>query len=388
MLSEPFLFCEISMPFSTLGLNEPILSAVEGQGYTQPTDIQTQAIPHILAGKDVLGCAQTGTGKTAAFALPILQRLLAHPLPTKKQASRHVKPIRCLVLSPTRELAAQIDESFAVYGAGTGLKHTVIFGGVRQKSQTHALHSGVDIVVATPGRLIDLMAQGHVDLRSLEIFVLDEGDRMLDMGFIDDIWHILSYVPEHRQSLLFSATIPAKIMSLAKAILHEPVEVHVAPEMPAAETIEQRMYLVEWGERDGLLKYLLATENVTRALVFTQTKRRADMVAKALVRDGMKVDVIHSDRPMVARMPREAEVYIHRIGRTGRAGEQGIALSFCTVEERSLLDDIEELLGQEIPIIEDHPHPSPLPRQRKAAPAEPKTTGLFQTRRPGRRKRF
>ena len=419
------MFCEISMPFSTLGLNEPILSAVEGQGYTQPTDIQTQAIPHILAGKDVLGCAQTGTGKTAAFALPILQRLLAHPLPTKKQASRHVKPIRCLVLSPTRELAAQIDESFAVYGAGTGLKHTVIFGGVRQKSQTHALHSGVDIVVATPGRLIDLMEQGHVDLRSLEIFVLDEGDRMLDMGFIDDIWHILSYVPEHRQSLLFSATIPAKIMSLAKAILHEPVEVHVAPEMPAAETIEQRMYLVEWGERDGLLKYLLATENVTRALVFTQTKRRADMVAKALVRDGMKVDVIHSDRPMVARkramdnfrsgkvpvliasdiaargidideishvinyeLPREAEVYIHRIGRTGRAGEQGIALSFCTVEERSLLDDIEELLGQEIPIIEDHPHPSPLPRQRKAAPAEPKTTGLFQTRRPGRRKRF
>ena len=413
------------MPFKSLGLKEPALSAVEAEGYSEPTEIQIQAIPSVLAGKDMIGCAQTGTGKTAAFALPIIQRLLEHPLPKKKQSGRHVRPIRCLILSPTRELAAQIGDSIKAYSVGSGLKNTVVFGGVRQKAQTRALHAGVDIVVATPGRLIDLIGQGHVDLQSLEVFVLDEADRMLDMGFIDDIWQILSYVPEHRQSLLFSATIPMKIKSLANAILNDPVEVHVAPEMPAADTIEQRLYLVEWADKSSLLKHLLEHEDVTRALVFTQTKRRADMVVRELKAAGFKADVIHSDRPMVARkkamenfksgkkpilvasdiaargldvdeishvinfeLPFEPEVYVHRIGRTGRAGAKGVAMSFCTVEERSILDDIETLLGAPIPIIEDQPHPSFLPRKLKEEKPAPKTTGLFQTRRPGRRRKL
>ncbi len=413
------------MPFKSLGLNEPTLSAIEAEGYSEPTAIQTQAIPAVLAGKDMMGCAQTGTGKTAAFSLPILQRLIENPLPKKKQSGRHVRPIRCLILSPTRELAAQIDNSIKAYSAGSGLKHTVVYGGVRQRSQTSALRAGVDIVVATPGRLIDLIEQGHVDLSSLEIFVLDEADRMLDMGFVDDIWQILSYVPEKRQSLMFSATMPMKIRSLANAILHDPVEVHVTPEMPAADTIEQRLYLVEWADKSALLKHLLEQEEVTRVLVFTQTKRRADMVVRELKTAGFKADVIHSDRPMVARkkamenfrsgkkpiliasdiaargldvdevshvinfeLPQEPEVYVHRIGRTGRAGLRGVAMSFCTVEERSILDDIEKLLGEPIPIIADQPYPSFLPRKRKEEPPEPKTTGLFQTRRPSRRRRL
>ena len=413
------------MPFKSLGLNEPTLSAIEGEGYSEPTPIQAQAIPHVLAGKDMLGCAQTGTGKTAAFSLPIIQRLLEHPLPGKKQAGRHVRPIRCLILSPTRELAAQIGESIKAYGGGSGLKYTVVFGGVRQRSQTRALREGVDIVVATPGRLIDLIGQGHVDLHSLEIFVLDEADRMLDMGFIDDIWQILSYVPEKRQSLLFSATMPTKIRSLANALLHDPVEVHVAPEMPAADTIDQQLYLVEWADKSGLLKNLLENEDVTRALIFTQTKRRADMVVRELKGAGFKADVIHSDRPMYARkramdnfksgkkpilvasdiaargldvdevshvinfeLPQEAEVYVHRIGRTGRAGAKGVAMSFCSVEERVTLDEIEKLLGEPIPVVEDQPFASFLPRKPKEEKPAPKTTGLFHTRRPGRKRRL
>ncbi len=413
------------MPFSTLGLNEPILSTIEAEGYTQPTPIQERAIPPILAGQDVLGCAQTGTGKTAAFALPILQRFLEHPLPRKKQSSRHGRPIRCLILSPTRELAAQIGLSLQTYGAGTNLKHTAIFGGVQQHSQTRDLHRGVDLVVATPGRLIDLIGQGHVDLHSLEVFVLDEADRMLDMGFIEDIWNILSYVPEHRQSLLFSATIPSNIRSLANTFLHEPVDIHIAPEMPVVGQIEQRLYFVEWVHKSDLLKHLLASENITRALVFTQTKRRADVVVGELRAAGLPADVIHSDRPQVARnrvmknfrsgkkpiliasdiaargldvddvshvinyeLPQEAEVYVHRIGRTGRAGARGVAMSFCTVGDRLLLDEIESLLGGPIPIIEDHPHASALAPNRKSISLGRKPAGLYRNRRPGRRRKL
>ncbi|MBN1941999.1 MAG: DEAD/DEAH box helicase [Phycisphaerae bacterium] len=412
------------MPFQTLGLQEPILSAVQAEGYTEPTPIQSLAIGSVLQGRDVLGCAQTGTGKTAAFSLPILQRLLEHPHPTKKQADHHARPVRCLILSPTRELTAQIGEAIEVYGAGTGLSHTVIFGGVRQRGQTRALREGVDIVVATPGRLLDLIGQGHVNLGQLEVFVLDEADRMLDMGFIEDIWRILSYVPEHRQTLLFSATMPAKIQHLANAILRDPVEIRVTPETPVIDTIEQRVYLVEWANRSDLLKHLLSTENVTRALIFTQTKRRADVLVRELKLAGFKVDVIHSDRNQQARkralenfrsgkrpilvasdiaargldvddvshvinyeLPREAEVYVHRIGRTGRAGSRGVSMSFCTLEERTLLTDIEKLIGQPVTIIEDHPYPSNLPRLTKKPETRPNPNSVRSNRRPtGRRK--
>ncbi|MCK5114516.1 MAG: DEAD/DEAH box helicase [Phycisphaerae bacterium] len=413
------------MAFSKLGINEPILSAVAAEGYTIPTQIQAEAIGPILAGKDMMGCAQTGTGKTAAFALPILQRLLEHPLPKKKQSDRHVRPIRVLILSPTRELANQIGESIKVYRGESGLEYAVIYGGVRQKPQTTALHHGVDIVVATPGRLIDLMNQGHVDLHSLEVFVLDEADRMLDMGFIDDIWKILSYVPEKRQSLLFSATMPDKIRSLANAILHDPVEVHIAPEMPAADTIEQRLYFVEWAEKTALLRDMLATEEVTRALIFTRTKRQADMVTGGLKQAGVKVDVIHSDRRQKDRqralenfrsgkvpilvasdiaargldvddishvinyeLPQEPEVYIHRIGRTGRAGQRGVSASFCSFGEHLMLEEIEKILGYKIPIIEDHPYASVLAPKPKEETAPRKITGVTRNRRPGRKRKF
>ncbi len=412
------------MPFRSLGLQEPILSAVEAEGYTEPTEIQSQAIGPVLQGRDVLGCAQTGTGKTAAFSLPILQRLMEHPRPTKKQAEHHAHPIRCLILSPTRELTAQIGECIDAYGKGTGLKHVVIFGGVRQKGQTSALRSGVDIVVATPGRLLDLIGQGHVDLGQVEVFVLDEADRMLDMGFIEDIWRILSYIPDQRQSLLFSATMPAKIQHLARAILHDPVDIRVTPEMPVTDTIEQRVYLVDWPHRSELLKHLLATEDVTRALIFTQTKRRADVLVQELKIAGFKADVIHSDRNQQARkralenfrsgkkpilvasdiaargldvddvshvinyeLPREAEVYVHRIGRTGRAGSRGVSMSFCTLEERTLLTDIEKLLGQPVRIVEDHPFPSATPRMIKKPEMKPNPNSVRSNRRPtGRRK--
>lgn len=412
------------MPFSTLGLHETILSAVEAEGYIQPTPIQSQAIPPVLAGKDIIGCSQTGTGKTAAFSLPILQRLAERALPQKKQSAGHARPIRALILSPTRELAAQIGECITTYGRGLDLRHVVIFGGVRQSSQTKKLRSGVDIVVATPGRLMDLLIQRHVNLSDVEIFVLDEADRMLDMGFIEDIWEILSYMPEKRQSLLFSATMPPKIRMLAKSLLRDPVEIHIAPEMPAADTIEQRLYFVEWAYKSKLLVHLLANEKITRVLIFTQTKRRADMVLQVLLSEGFSADVIHSDRlqrerkqvmddfrsgktpilvasDIAARgldvddishvinyeLPRDPEVYIHRIGRTGRAGEQGVGISFCDIEERLILDQIQKLMGSSIPVIEDHPHLSHV-APKKDEEAKPAASGIHSNRRPGRRRRL
>ena len=383
------------MCFKDLDLIEPLLRAVAEEGYTTPTPIQIQAIPPLLAGRDLLGCAQTGTGKTAAFALPILQRFHAN-----QHKGEGVRPIRALIITPTRELASQISDSFGAYGAHTRLRHTVVFGGVRQGPQAKALKKGVDILVATPGRLLDLMGQKLIKLRNLEVFVLDEADRMLDMGFIIDIRRIIAQIPEKRQTLLFSATMPSAIQGLADSLLHDPVEVRVSPETPAAETVTQSVYLVEWHDKQALLEHLLAGKDATRVLIFTRTKRGADKVTTHLKLAGIKADSIHSDKTQVAReralarfkqgrtpvlvasdiaargididnishvinydMPNEAEVYIHRIGRTGRAGTQGVAWSFCGVEERYLLNAIEKLLDQSIEIISDHPFPSPLTRR-------------------------
>ncbi|MDP6543441.1 MAG: DEAD/DEAH box helicase [Phycisphaerae bacterium] len=396
------------MCFKDLGLIEPLLRAVAEEGYTTPTPIQVQAIPPLLAGTDLLGCAQTGTGKTAAFALPILQRFHANQY--KGQGTR---PIRALIITPTRELASQISDSFSAYGAHTRLRHTVVFGGVRQGPQAKALKKGVDILVATPGRLLDLMGQKLIKLRNLEVFVLDEADRMLDMGFIIDIRRIIAEIPQKRQTLLFSATMPAAIQGLADSLLNDPVEVRVSPETPAAETVTQSVYLVEWHDKQALLEHLLSGKDATRVLIFTRTKRGADKVSDHLKIAGIKCDSIHSDKTQGAReralarfkqgktpvlvasdvaargididdishvinydMPNEAEVYVHRIGRTGRAGLQGVAWSFCGVEERYLLSAVEELLDQTINIISDHPFPSPLPRRsqidKDAAPTKKK----------------
>jgi ATP-dependent RNA helicase RhlE len=396
------------MCFEDLGLIEPLLRAVAEEGYTAPTPIQIQAIPPLLAGKDLLGCAQTGTGKTAAFALPILQRFHAD-----QYKGQGVRPIRALIITPTRELASQISDSFGAYGAHTRLRHTVVFGGVRQGPQAKALKKGVDILVATPGRLLDLMGQKLIKLRNIEVFVLDEADRMLDMGFIIDIRRIIAEIPAKRQTLLFSATMPAAIQGLADSLLNDPVEVRVSPEAPAAETVAQSVYLVEWHDKQALLEHLLAGKDATRVLIFTRTKRGADKVSDHLKRAGIRSDSIHSDKTQVARqralarfkqgktpvlvasdvaargididdishvinydMPNEAEIYVHRIGRTGRAGTQGVAWSFCGVEERYLLSAIEELLDQTIDIISEHPFPSPLPRKsqidKTAAPTKKK----------------
>ena len=396
------------MCFKDLGLIEPLLRAVAEEGYTTPTPIQIEAIPPLLAGKDLLGCAQTGTGKTAAFALPILQRFHAN-----QYKGEGTRPIRALIITPTRELASQISDSFGAYGAHTRLRHTVVFGGVRQGPQAKALKKGVDILVATPGRLLDLMGQKLIKLRNLEVFVLDEADRMLDMGFIIDIRRIIAQIPVKRQTLLFSATMPSAIQGLADSLLNDPVEVRVSPETPAAETVTQSVYLVEWHDKQALLEHLLAGKDATRVLIFTRTKRGADKVSTHLKIAGIKSDSIHSDKTQVAReralarfkkgktpvlvasdvaargididnishvinydMPNEAEVYVHRIGRTGRAGTPGVAWSFCGVEERYLLNAVEELLDQSIEIISDHPFPSPLtrrsPMDKEATPVKKK----------------
>ncbi|MCD4824086.1 MAG: DEAD/DEAH box helicase [Phycisphaerae bacterium] len=412
------------MRFDDFGLIEPILQAIEQEGYTDPTPIQVEAIPHVMTGGDLLGCAQTGTGKTAAFALPILHRLATHPHPNKKQDKHNARPIRTLVLSPTRELAAQIGDSFKAYGRNTGLKHTVVYGGVKQGPQTNALKKGVDILVATPGRLLDLMGQGHIHLGSVEIFVLDEADRMLDMGFINDIWRVVAELPKKRQTLFFSATMPFNIQTLANSILTEPIEVRLATEAPAAETVSQRIFLVERANKRALLEHLLKEENIVRALVFTRTKLGADRVVQYLTRKNLRAEAIHSDKAQNMRMralenfksgrtpiliasdiaargididdishvfnfdmPNEPEVYIHRIGRTGRAGQTGVAYSFCSLEERLQLDEVEELLGQTIETLNDHPFPSPLPRAAKRDD-KPKATGLYSHRRPSKRRRL
>jgi ATP-dependent RNA helicase RhlE len=382
------------MSFHAFGLSEPILRAVAAEGYTTPTPIQSQAIPHVLAGRDLLGCAQTGTGKTAAFALPILHRLTDRGnSPRPKGAGRR---IRVLVLTPTRELAAQIAESFRAYGQNTTLRQTVVFGGVGQDPQVRALRHGVDILVATPGRLLDLINQGHVDFRGVETFVLDEADRMLDMGFLPDVRRIIARLPQERQTLFFSATMPAPIEQLAGAILRDPVRVRIAPVQATTELIEQSVCFVPKHHKPQLLAKLLAKKSVTRAIVFTRTKRGADRVARHLNQSGIRAEAMHGNKSQSARqrtfasfkskcppilvatdlaargidvdgishvfnfdLPHEPETYLHRIGRTGRAGATGRAISFCDQEERPLLKDIERLIRRTLDVDKDHPAPAP-----------------------------
>ncbi|HEY7587071.1 MAG TPA: DEAD/DEAH box helicase, partial [Candidatus Deferrimicrobiaceae bacterium] len=368
------------MSFETFGLRPEILRAVAEKNHTVPTPIQVKAIPFVLEGKDLLGCAQTGTGKTAAFALPILHRLQGSP-----RNGNGRRPIRTLVLTPTRELASQIAESFGAYGKYTGLKHAIVFGGVNQHPQAQALLRGIDILVATPGRLLDLMSQGLVKLQTVETFVLDEADRMLDMGFIHDIRRIIDQLPGKRQTLFFSATMPGDIKGLADTILRNPVRVAVTPVATPAEAVEQRVHYVEKHEKIELLKHLLDDPSVKNALVFTRTKHGADGVAKQLARYKVRTEAIHGNKSQNARekalagfkrgltrvlvatdiaargldivdlshvinfdLPNEPESYIHRIGRTGRAGASGIALSFCSFEERPFLAGIERLIRKRL----------------------------------------
>jgi ATP-dependent RNA helicase RhlE len=377
------------MSFEKLGLIEPILRALNTEGYTKPTPIQEQSIPVLLERKDLLGCAQTGTGKTAAFAIPILQLLHNDELFKKGPMG-----IKCLVLTPTRELAIQIGESFAAYGRHLRLKHTVIFGGVSQHSQTQALRQGVDILIATPGRLLDLMDQRYVKLDQLKMFVLDEADRMLDMGFIHDVKKIISKIPAKRQTIFFSATMPEEISSLAHSILTNPVRVEVTPVSSTANTIQQKLYYVDKNNKKNLLLDLLKDNQINTALVFTRTKHGADRVAKDLVRAGVTAEAIHGNKSQNARqralsnfksqttrvlvatdiaargididslshvinfeLPNVPETYVHRIGRTGRAGASGISISFCDAEEKAYLKDIHKLIGKTIPVVEDHNYP-------------------------------
>jgi ATP-dependent RNA helicase RhlE len=380
------------MSFDQLGLAEPILRAVTGQGYTTPTPIQAKAIPLVLAGHDVLGCAQTGTGKTAAFALPILDRLMRHGSPSRDRR----RPVRVLVLAPTRELASQISQSFADYGQHTTLKQTVICGGVSQRPQVADLQRGVDILIATPGRLVDLIQQGVVDLRSVEVFVLDEADRMLDMGFLPDLRRVIARLPAKRQTVFFSATMPGAIAELAEQILHEPSRVHIAPVKVTADLIEQSVCFVLKQQKSRLLAELLDAPDVARAIVFTRTKRGADRVTEQLGRSGIRAEAMHGNKSQGARqralanfatnrtrvlvatdlaargididgishvfnfdLPLEAETYVHRIGRTGRAGASGAAISFCTDEERSSLRGIERLLGRALSVDKASPNAAP-----------------------------
>ena len=377
------------MTFKELNLINPILKAISGEGYEKPTPIQEQAIPHLLAGRDLLGCAQTGTGKTAAFAVPILQILHRNrSVPGEKRV------VKALVLTPTRELAAQVGDSFKAYGKFTGLKTAVIFGGVGQEPQVTALRNGVDILVATPGRLIDLIGQKLCDLGDVSMFVLDEADRMLDMGFIHDVKRIINLIPKERQTLLFSATMPDEIAELAKTILINPVTVAVTPVSSPVEIIEQSVYLTDRMNKSKLLIELLADREIYSALVFTRTKHGADKLSKTLNGAGIKSGAIHGDKSQGARLraladfvagetrvlvatdiaargidieqlshvinfnlPNEPETYVHRIGRTGRAGLGGVAISFCDFDEKEYLKDIQSLIGKEIPVAENNPYP-------------------------------
>lgn len=377
------------MTFEQLNLNAAILRALTEEGYTHPTPIQEQAIPHVMEGRDLLGCAQTGTGKTAAFSMPMLHNLAKRP-----SEGGRTRPIRSLILTPTRELAIQIQESLEAYGRHLPLRSTVIFGGVPQRPQTNALSNGVDILVATPGRLLDLIDQGFVHLKSLEFFVLDEADRMLDMGFVHDVKRIIKLLPSDRQSLFFSATMPPVISQLADSILRNPEKVSVTPVSSTAETVEQALYFVDKGNKRKLLSHLLKNADIVSALVFTRTKHGADRVCKELAKDGVKAEAIHGNKAQNARqralsnfkegktrvlvatdiaargidvdslshvfnydIPNIPETYVHRIGRTGRAGASGIAISFCMFDEKPYLKDIHKLIGREIPVVTDHPFP-------------------------------
>lgn len=376
------------MLFENLNIIQPILEALKKEGYTNPTPIQEQAIPTILQGSDLLGCAQTGTGKTAAFAIPILQIIY-----NKHHYKEAEKTVNALILTPTRELAIQVGESFSSYGKNIGLKNIVIFGGVPQKPQTDALKRGVDILIATPGRLLDLMGQGYINLKNIKVFVLDEADRMLDMGFFPDVKKIISQLPKERQTLLFSATMPPEISRLADSVLKDPVTVEVTPVSSTVDTIVQSIYFVGKKDKLSLLIHLLKDKSITSALVFTRAKYAADKIAKSLVKARINAQAIHGDKSQNTRqialnnfktrktrvlvatdiaargidveelshvinydLPNVPETYVHRIGRTGRAGLGGVAISFCDEEEKKCLKDIEKLISKSIPVIENHPY--------------------------------
>jgi len=380
-----FSFKFLSVLFKDLQLIEPILRALTQEGYTTPTPIQQQAIPIVLKQRDLLGCAQTGTGKTAAFTVPILQLM-------NEAAPHHGKrPIRTLILTPTRELAIQIGESIASYGRFLDMRSFVIFGGVSQVPQVQALHKGIDILVATPGRLLDLMNQGHVSLRDIRFFVLDEADRMLDMGFVHDVKRVISHLPSKRQTLFFSATMPPEIQSLANILLTDPVRVEVTPVSSTAETVGQELYFVDKRQKIKLLVHLLKNSEIRSLLVFSRTKHGANRIAKDLLKDGISAEAIHGNKSQGARqlalsnfknrktrvlvatdiaargididelghvanfdLPNVPETYVHRIGRTGRAGASGKAFSFCDAEEKEFLRDIQKLIGTKIPVVSGH----------------------------------
>lgn len=403
------------MQFQSLNIIEPILKSLSEEGYTKPTPIQEQAIPIVLQGTDLLGCAQTGTGKTAAFAIPILQLLSVQKGNDKK------RKIKSLIVTPTRELAIQINESFKAYGRHTGLTSSVIFGGVKQNAQTSDLQRGIDILIATPGRLLDLMNQGFISLRDIEYFVLDEADRMLDMGFIHDVKKIIAALPHKRQSLFFSATMPPEIVKLSHTILHNPLKVEVTPSASTVDIIKQFVYFVDKGNKNSLLMEILKDKNIKTALVFTRTKHGADKVVKVLVKHNIRAEAIHGNKAQNARqralanfkaqttrvlvatdiaargidvddmefvinfeIPNIAETYVHRIGRTGRAGAKGTAFSFCDAEEKTYLRDIEKLIVKKIPVVDNHPFPlmnnNPVKalkqQQRQRTNSQPKTSAI------------
>jgi len=376
------------MTFKELEVIEPILKALQQKGYTHPTPIQEQAIPILLKGKDLLGCAQTGTGKTAAFAIPILQQLYLD-----KTRNRNQRQVKALIVTPTRELAIQIADNFTEYGEHTDIRNTVIFGGIKQGSQTNALRRGVDVLVATPGRLLDLMNQGFISLKNVEYFVLDEADQMLDMGFVHDIKKLITKLPVKRQSLFFSATMPKTIVELSSKILGNYETVTVKPEQATAERVGQAVYFVSKADKTKLLVHVLKEENAVSTLVFARTKHGADKVVKVLSKSNITAEAIHGNKSQNARqralsnfkegktkvliatdiaargidiselalvinydLPNVPETYVHRIGRTGRASASGISISFCDVEERPYLKDIEKLIKQQIPVVSTHPY--------------------------------
>jgi ATP-dependent RNA helicase RhlE len=378
------------MTFKELGIIEPILKALEEQGYTQPTPIQAQSIPILLKGDDLLGCAQTGTGKTAAFSIPIIQQLVEAGIDTKGK-----RRVKALVVTPTRELAIQIGDSFKAYSKHTPVKNTVIFGGVKQGSQTNALRAGVDVLVATPGRLLDLIQQGFISLQHIEYFILDEADQMLDMGFIHDIKKIIAKLPTKRQSLFFSATMAKEIVELAgKILLGNPQRVTIEPKKTTAEKVEQAVYFVQKVDKPKLLVHLLEENPGSSTLVFSRTKHGADKIVRFLAKAKIQSAAIHGNKSQNQRqkalndfkegklkvllatdiaargidvedlalvvnydLPNVPETYVHRIGRTGRAAASGIALSFCNGEEKAYLKDIQKLINQTIPVVDNHPFP-------------------------------
>lgn len=407
------------MTFEQLELIEPIQKALTKEGYTIPTPIQAEAIPYVLDGYDLLGCAQTGTGKTAAFSIPIIQNLY-----NERQHGK-VRGIKALILTPTRELAIQIGESFTAYGKYTGVRHIVIFGGVGQKPQTDALERGVDVLIATPGRLLDLINQGFISLKYLDYFVLDEADRMLDMGFIHDIKRILPLLPKKRQSLFFSATMPPEIERLAGTILHEPQKVEVTPASSTVDKIDQSVYFVEKAEKVSLLTHLLKDSSLESVLVFTRTKHGADKVARVLAKANIGAEAIHGNKSQTARqraltnfkdhttrvliatdiaargidvdhlshvinyeLPNVPETYVHRIGRTGRAGRSGVAYSFCDAEEVPYLKDIQKLIGKQIPVaggneFETADVKAAVAEKKEAIKQESKRRNMFGSKRDG-----